>query len=137
MTPIGLAQTHALAFGGKGWPARDFERYLNDPKVMICGDDTCYVVFRLAGPEAEILTLATRPDKQGKGRATQMLTAALNELTTAAVEEVFLEVAEDNTAAIALYNRNGFTAFATRSAYYANSVAAICMKAVLSPSSST
>ncbi len=135
MTPIGLAQTHAAAFGGKGWPAADFERYLQDKTILICGDDTCFAVFRLAGPEAEVLTLATHPSQQSKGRATQMLTAAIAVLTDASVEDVFLEVADDNTAAIALYNHSGFTAFATRPAYYASGAAAICMKAVLSPAS--
>ncbi len=135
MIPAALARTHRLAFGGKGWPAADFERYLRDKTILIHGNDTCFAVFRLAGPEAEILTLATHPDAQGKGRASAMLHDALNALTSERIEDVFLEVADDNTAAVALYARAGFVQFSTRRNYYANGASAICMKAVLSPAS--
>ncbi|MDA9208178.1 GNAT family N-acetyltransferase [Octadecabacter sp.] len=123
-----MAETHAAAFKGSGWPATDFERYLNDTTTAIFGDATCFVVMRVMGPEAEILTLATHPDFQGRGRAKAMLRAALDTLRDRGVEEVFLDVAEPNLAAIALYNRTGFIAFSHRAQYYANGASAICMK---------
>lgn len=132
MTPSGLAQTHDAAFGGKGWPAADFAGYLADPNILIHGDVRCFGVFRCVGPEAEVLTLATDPSVQGAGRATRMLRAALAALATRGVQEVFLEVAEDNSPARALYARTGFKQFASRTAYYDNQTAAICMKALLS-----
>ncbi|MBU2991808.1 GNAT family N-acetyltransferase [Octadecabacter sp. 1_MG-2023] len=135
MTPEGLAQTHDAAFVGKGWPIADFATYLNDPKILVSGDDICFAVFRLAGPEAEVLTLATHPDEQGKGRAGVMLQKALVTLTDMQVEEVFLDVAEDNQAACALYDHTGFAPFARRDAYYASGAAAICMKVALYPTS--
>ncbi len=135
MTPDGLACTHIAAFGNKSWPAADFANYLDDPTIKICGDDVCFVVFRLVGPEAEILTLATHPDVQGKGRATAMMQNALAALKSTNVEDVFLDVAEDNAPARALYARCGFTQFTTRSNYYANGASAICMKIVLSAAS--
>ncbi len=128
MTPETLAETHAAAFGGTGWPAADFARYLDDATTTIFGDATCFVVFRIMGPEAEILTLATHPDVQGRGLATAMLRAALDALRDRGVEDVFLDVAETNLAAIALYNRTGFIAFSHRAQYYANGASAICMK---------
>jgi ribosomal-protein-alanine N-acetyltransferase len=137
MTPDGLARTHAAAFGGKGWPVADFTNYRSDKTILICGDDYCFVVFRLAGPEAEILTLAAHPDAQGKRRATAMMRDALTAVQSVNVEEVFLEVAEDNTPARALYDRCGFVQFATRDNYYANGAAAICMKIELSAASLT
>nr|WP_252734477.1 GNAT family N-acetyltransferase [Octadecabacter sp. B2R22] len=102
---------------------------------MVSGDDICFAVFRLAGPEAEVLTLATHPDEQGKGRAGVMLQKALVTLTDMQVEEVFLDVAEDNQAACALYDHTGFAPFARRDAYYASGAAAICMKVALYPTS--
>ncbi len=131
MTPAELAGTHGAAFGGKGWPLADFESYLTAPNIRIFGDEMCFAVMRIAGPEAEVLTLATHPDVQGTGRATVMLADALNSLRASRIEEVFLEVAEDNAAARAVYTRNGFKAFATRTSYYENGVAAICMKTQL------
>ncbi len=135
MTPDGLARTHAAAFEGKGWPVTDFERYLSDPTILIHGNDSCFAVFRCIGPEAEILTLATDPTLQGAGKATTMLQTALKALAERAVETVFLDVADDNRAALALYDRAGFVAFANRANYYANGASAICMKAVLYPAS--
>ena len=135
MTPTGLAQTHAAAFNGKGWPVADFANYMGDPKILIHGDDACFVVFRLAGPEAEILTLATHPDVQGHGRATAMMGTALDALISANVEDVFLDVAADNAPARALYDRLEFVQFAQRDNYYATGASAICMKIRLSPAS--
>ena len=65
MTPEALAATHMVAFAGAGWPETDFERYLSDKTAFIAGDDTCFALFRVIGPEAEVLTLATHPDVQG------------------------------------------------------------------------
>ena len=131
MTPDGLARTHAAAFGGHGWPEADFAAYLNDPNILIFGTDQSFCILRLAGPEAEVLTLATDPDCQGQGRATENLRDALRSLATQNVEEVFLDVAEDNAPALALYARCGFHEFARRAAYYKTGATAICMKAEL------
>lgn len=131
MTPDGLARTHGAAFPAKGWPAGDFATYLASDNMALLGDDSCFVVLRLAGPEAEVLTLATHPDTQGQGRATAMLGDALAWLGARGVVDVFLDVAEDNVAARALYQRHGFTAFATRKNYYKNKTSAICMKRTL------
>lgn len=137
MTPAGLARTHAAAFGpDNGWPMQDFARYMDNPTALVLGTDSCFIVVRLAGPEAEVLTLATHPDLQGRGRATALLRDTLERLAAVNVEEVFLDVSDQNTAARALYARCGFTGFAMRHNYYKNGATAICMKAVLSPASS-
>lgn len=131
VTPEGLAITHATAFGGKGWPVSDFRDYLANPTVLIFGDDHCFCVVRVMVTEAEILTLATRPSYQRKGRASAMLRGALAHLRQVGVVEVFLEVAQTNIAAHALYARTGFTAFDERRDYYPDGSTAICMKAGL------
>lgn len=135
MTPEGLARTHAAAFGGKGWPDADFARYLDDPNVLVHGTDLSFVVLRRAGPEAEILTLASDPECQGHGLATRNLERALRILGQQGVQEIFLDVAEDNIPALALYARCDFTEFSRRPHYYANGATAICMKTVLSAAS--
>ena len=132
MTPDGLAITHAAAFDGAGWPAADFAAYLDDPAVLVHGTDLSFVVLRLAGPEAEVLTLASHPDHQGQGHATATFKNALRILTEHSVQEVFLDVADDNAPALALYARCGFTAFSRRRNYYKNGATAICMKVKLS-----
>jgi len=62
-----------------------------------------------------------------------MFRDALDKLNSLNIQEIFLEVADNNTAALALYTRAGFLKFNTRRNYYTNGVSAICMKAVLSP----
>lgn len=136
MIAAALAQTHRSAFGEIGWPVADFERYLNDKTILIHGENSCFAVFRIVGPEAEILTLATHPDAQGKGRAASMLRGALEVLTNTGIEAVLLDVADDNAAALALYARAGFAQFRTRRNYYANGASAICMKVAISPARS-
>lgn len=131
-TPADFAATHRAAFDGAGWSIDDFKRYDDDPKTLIAGEPSCFAVIRVIGPEAEILTLATHPDHQGRGRATKMLSRALQHLKTQGVDVVFLDVAEANAAALSLYRRTGFTTFSTRANYYANGASAICMKADLS-----
>ncbi len=137
MTDEDLALTHLAAFGpGKGWSAGDFANYLADPTALVEGDASCFIVLRLAGPEAEILTVATHPDVQGQGRAQALLTHTLDHLRNVGVEDVFLDVSETNAAALHVYKKAGFEAFATRRAYYRDGSAAICMKAALSAASS-
>jgi len=137
VTPAGLARTHAAAFGDdNSWPARDFANYIDNPICLVLGNNSCFVVIRLAGPEAEVITLATHPEVQGQGRATKLLRDTLERLRAVNVQEVFLDVSDQNTAARALYARSGFTGFALRHNYYKNGATAICMKAVLSPASS-
>lgn len=131
MTAADLAATHAAAFGAAGWEEAEFARYLDDPTIFIAGDASCFAVLRVLGPEAEVLTLATAPDKQGNGHATAMLGAALTALKARGVAEVFLDVAQDNAPACALYARTGFETYAERRNYYRNGTTALCMKARL------
>lgn len=118
MTDEDLALTHIAAFGeGKGWSATDFASFLADPSTLIEGDAQCFVVVRLAGPEAEILTLATHPSAQRQGRAFAVMTSALAHMVQVGVQEVFLEVSAENAAARGLYDRLGFAPYLTRQAY--------------------
>jgi len=136
VTDEDLALTHMAAFGAdRAWKVSDFTSYLADPTALVEGDAQSFIVLRLAGPEAEILTVATHPDVQGQGRAKAVLRRALSHLRSVHVQDVFLEVGATNTAAIALYLGVGFSAFSTRKAYYRDGSDAICMKAVLSAAS--
>lgn len=127
MTPAGLAQTHAAAFGEAAWDQASFADYLAKSFHWVFGDDRCFAVLKVIADEAEILTLATHPDDQGQGRATDLMQNILQEMRRMGVTHLFLDVAEDNAAARALYARCGFEQYATRHNYYANGADAICM----------
>ncbi len=78
------------------------------------------VLWRRAGDEAEILTLAVLPPWRCRGVGARLLDAAM---TAAAgggggAAEMFLEVAADNGAALALYRRMGFERVGERKGYY-------------------
>ncbi len=114
-----LAETHRAAFASGGvWSAADFAGFLSDPTVTLHGDARCFALIRRIADEAEILTLATRPDLQRGGRARAMLAAACDAQRAAGTARIVLEVAEDNLAARTLYDRAGFTPVARRQGYY-------------------
>ena len=119
MTPQELAATHAAAFvQSRAWDASEFETLLADPKTFLTGDTRSFVLMRVVVDEAEVLTLATSPNYRRKGLARKMLGAAEQEARLRGATSVFLEVAEDNAAARALYARCDYQQVGYRANYY-------------------
>ena len=79
---------------------------------------TGFIIIRHTLDQAEILTIVTCPHQRKKGIARKLLGAAEQNLSAGGADIVFLEVAEDNEAAIALYKSCGYEAFGRRPAYY-------------------
>lgn len=77
-----------------------------------------FVLSRIAGDEAEILSIAVRRARQGQGIAGQLLLHHLGALGPRRVRSLFLEVDEANTPALALYRRHGFLTVGERKSYY-------------------
>ncbi|WP_413991621.1 GNAT family N-acetyltransferase [Labrys okinawensis] len=136
-----LAAIHATGFE-RGWDALEFERMLADRLILAHlarpggkGTPTGFAMSRLVVDEAEILSVAVSPSARGAGLATSLLQHHLGRLAAAGARKVFLEVAEDNVAAIRLYQRHGFDEIARRNAYYARAkgppATAIVMERVL------
>lgn len=73
-----------------------------------------FVLMRAIDGEAEILTIGVLPEARGAGIGTFLLGIMLEE----AVSTVFLDVAEDNGAALKLYQGLDFEVVGRRSAYY-------------------
>jgi ribosomal-protein-alanine N-acetyltransferase len=116
-----MARAHAAAFHA-GWRASEIAKLMRIAGgfgvVADDGEAGFILVFAVAG-EAEILTLAVPPAlrRQGVGRA--LLAAATGLAAEAGAESMFLEVAEDNAAARALYLGAGFVVAGRRRDYYA------------------
>jgi len=70
------------------------------------------------GEEAEILTLGVAPTARRRGVARDLLAAFIAQARVRGAVRVVLEVAADNTAALALYRALGFTRQGTRPNYY-------------------
>ena len=77
-----------------------------------------FVLARVAADEAEILTLAVAPARQGAGIGRGLMAAALCGARAAGASRMLLEVATDNAPARALYARLGFAPVGCRRAYY-------------------
>lgn len=120
MTPETLAQLHVRAFAevGRGWTAEEFRTLLDSPYVFLVGGDSAFALGRVVVDEAELLTLATAPEarRQGLGRAT--LAAFETQAMARGATSIFLEVAEDNAPALALYRGAGFAEDSRRTGYY-------------------
>jgi [ribosomal protein S18]-alanine N-acetyltransferase len=117
-----LAALHAASFG-RGWSEDEFERLLLERSVIahraMSGRTLVgFVLSRLAGDEAEILSIAVATPRRGRGLARRLLDLHLRRLAGLAATAVFLEVDEDNLAARRLYARAGFRDVGRRPAYY-------------------
>jgi ribosomal-protein-alanine N-acetyltransferase len=119
MTPADLAATHAAAFvTTRPWSKTEFSDLLAGQGVILLGDAKSFLLARVIGDEAEVLTLATHPDYQRQGLAQAVLHSFQTQTRCLGVATVFLEVADNNHAAKALYLKEGFTLAGHRPRYY-------------------
>jgi len=115
-----MASLHAESFP-RGWDALEMAAHTQkDMCLGIDHDDTlgAFIILSRAAGQAEILTITTAAAARRQGLAQQLLDGAYRDLHAQDISELFLEVAEDNIAAIALYRRAGFTPIGRRPAYY-------------------
>jgi ribosomal-protein-alanine N-acetyltransferase len=119
MTPDDLAATHKLAFTtDRPWSAAEFTDLLAQRGAVLCWTPASFVLGRVIMDEAEILTVATAPDQRRKGLAYKAVAGFCDQAQQDGAATVFLEVAADNAAAIALYTALGFAKVGQRRAYY-------------------
>jgi ribosomal-protein-alanine N-acetyltransferase len=120
MTPEAMAVTHARAFAGHGraWSAAEFRDLLRSDHVFSIGDAHVFALARVVLDEAELLTLATDPAHRRAGRARACLTAFEAQAAARGAVSAFLEVAEDNAAARALYRAANYREVGRRKGYY-------------------
>lgn len=119
MTPEDLAARHRATFTAqRPWTADEFRGLLASPHVFLVATDHAFALGRVIAGEVELLTLATDPAHQGRGQGRAALDLYHREARRRGAETSFLEVAEDNAAAIALYLGSGYTRTATRPGYY-------------------
>lgn len=114
-----MARIHAASFD-KPWPALDMAVHVGRDLCLGTGEPLAsFAIIRRSDVDAEVLTIATDPQRRGQGLANAVLKAAAEILAGEALHSLFLEVAEDNASARALYTRLGFQPIGRRPAYYA------------------
>ena len=117
-----LAALHAAAFGGPGetaWSEAALAALLDQAGVFAVERADGFGLLRVVADEAEILTLAVRPEGRRRGAGRALVEAGVRTAAGRGAGRVFLEVADDNTPARALYARAGFVEAGRRRGYYA------------------
>jgi [ribosomal protein S18]-alanine N-acetyltransferase len=131
-----LAAIHGAAFPpSEAWGEQAIGLQLGLPGVFGLIDAAGGMVLaRIAGDEAEVLTLAVVPASRRRGLGGALLDETLREIRDRGARVVFLEVSEVNQAARALYAAAGFVEVGRRRHYYADGADALVLRAALSPS---
>lgn len=119
MTPETLAAlTHRAYRHLTPWSAAQFAQSLSSPHSLLATSEHAFVLGQIIVDEAEILALATDPDRQRTGEASRALTAFHTQASARGATRVYLEVAAANDAARAFYSGQGYTRVGLRRAYY-------------------
>ena len=98
MTPGALAALHARAFtdAPRPWSAAEFAALLAAASTLLVARGEGFALGRVAGPEAELLTLAVDPGARRRGLGRALVGAFEATAAARGAEEVLLEVAVTN-----------------------------------------
>ncbi len=119
MTPAELADISQRAYRHMApWSEAQFKATLSQNNHLLACSNHAFVLGQIILDEAEILAVATDPDHQRKGEAHRAYQDFRTKAVKAGVETVFLEVAKNNDAAIAFYEKLGFASVGLRKKYY-------------------
>jgi ribosomal-protein-alanine N-acetyltransferase len=134
-----LSALYETAFA-EAWAPDQLAQLLAGPGVFAlialddAGEPAGYALGRVAADEAELLSIALLPGQRRRGGGSLLLDALVDRCKAAGAATLFLEVAADNAAALALYHDAGFAEAGLRKGYYkvgTTTVDAIIMKRAL------
>ncbi len=105
------------------WPRDMLACEIEHPQAVLLlarlgGRPVGYAAFRHVAGEAELLRLAVRPEERRRGVARALVAEGFERLRGEGAQFCYLEVRQDNTPAIALYERLGFARNGRRRGYY-------------------
>jgi ribosomal-protein-alanine N-acetyltransferase len=129
LRPAGPAEAELLAalqqacFPDDPWSAESIATLAGQPGALTLlalrdGAPIGFVLARVAGEDGEIIVIGVLPQARRGGVGARLVTGALEGVQRLGATALFLEVAEDNGAARALYNRCGFLPVGRRPGYY-------------------
>ena len=130
-----VAEIEGLVFPDTAWSAETFwaelarvpdsrAYYIAETDDQVVG----YAGVMTTGVDADIQTIAVSPQCRGNGIGDLLMRRLLRTAESRECSRVFLEVAAENEAAIALYLRWDFEVTATRTAYYGPDMDALIMR---------
>ena len=119
MSAAELARLHAAAFEmPRPWSETEIADLLASPFCFLLHEPDGFLIGRVVAGEAELLTVAVLPAAQGQGKGHRLVLGFLAEALRRGADAAFLEVAETNLAARAVYARVGFVQTGRRRGYY-------------------
>jgi ribosomal-protein-alanine N-acetyltransferase len=112
-----LAALHATSFAAP-WSESALRDLFATLGVFALVAGEGFILARVAGDEAEILTVAVAPAARRKGLGRALVRSAAARAAAMGATSLFLEVGARNNAAQALYRGLGFVDVGRRKAYY-------------------
>lgn len=117
-----LAEVHASAFD-RPWDAGDLADLIGGHGAHLLAvregaEVLGFILIQALACEAEILTLAVRPEARRRGVGLKLVEAAAAKAFDKGAATLWLDVAADNHAALALYAGAGFETLGRRRGYY-------------------
>jgi ribosomal-protein-alanine N-acetyltransferase len=122
-----LSGLHRASFDD-GWSEADFRTWLSRPEGFAVlamranakreWEAVAFGLALAAGDDAELLTIATRPDRRRAGLGREVFRALDADAKKRGLKRWVLEVARNNRPACRLYESEGFVEIAIRKAYY-------------------
>lgn len=120
----GLSKLHCRLFE-KGWNTDGMRRLLEHPACVavfaVSRQSSAvvgFVIAQLSADEAELLSLGVDAGWQRRGIGVALVEALTGLVKGKGARRLFLDVAESNAAALALYARLDFTRMGVRTDYY-------------------
>ncbi len=118
LTPQDMAALYARAFpASRPWSAAEIAALTAPPGFATCAE-TGFALGRSVAGEAELITIAVDPAARRKGTGRALLDAFHALARARGAATAFLEVAEDNAPARALYRAAGWRETGRRRGYY-------------------
>jgi tRNA threonylcarbamoyladenosine biosynthesis protein TsaB len=118
-----ISALHVQCFA-EPWTERSIAELLSMPGVLVLvarsahGDQLGFLIARSAADEGEILSIAVLPLYRHRHIGEELVEEAVRRLAARGVRHLHIEVAESNSAAVALYAKLGFERSGRRRAYY-------------------
>ena len=119
-----IAALEALCFD-EPWSEQSLSLLLGDSAMgLAClngqGEPVAYVGMMTVLDEGQITNVATHPLYRRRGLADKLISALVRQARDRGLSTLSLEVRESNTAAIALYEKHGFSVAGRRNYFYKN-----------------
>jgi ribosomal-protein-alanine N-acetyltransferase len=110
-----ISELHSACFA-RGWSVAEIETLMADRGTVTdilrsrarSAHIDGFALSRVAGGEAELLSIAVSSRRRGKGGSIRLLARHLARVAAAGARRIVLEVDEDNAPALSLYGHFGF-----------------------------